>query len=62
MDEERLADLIRGHGAMQLEVEEESFEGRVRDTATGRTTKARNITDALLQEYAELISPEYGDD
>ena len=62
VDEERLADLIRGHGAMQLEVEKESFEGRVRDTATGRTTKARNITDALLQEYAELISPEYGDD
>lgn len=60
VDEERLADLIRGHGAMQLEVERS--ENRVRDTATGRTTEARDITDALLQEYAELISPEYGDD
>lgn len=60
MDEKHLADLIRGHGAMQLEAGE--FEMRVYDTATGRTTEAATITDALLQEYAELISPEYGED
>lgn len=60
VDEKHLADLIRGHGAMQLEAGE--FEMRVYDTATGRTTEAATITDALLQEYAELISPEYGED